>query len=128
MDAFDAIDHMLAAHDADDLERRSRPTAVAPKAWTKDMIKEKLATNAEWQKRALLAIYHRQTELEKRAAATIEHNGVGFNATDSEILSDLALQLIQRGWLSSKQMVIVAKKMPKYSRQLAEIANGGLHA
>lgn len=97
---------------------------MAQKVWTQAEIKQLIKTNPEAQKRALLRIYDRQTEVEKRAANTIEHNGVGFNAADAEFMSDLALQLRQHGWLSPKQMAKVAKAMPKYARQITEIANG----
>jgi hypothetical protein len=47
---------------------------------------------------------------------------VGFTGTDAEILSSFSKQLIEKGWLSPKQMVIVRKKIKKYENQMAKIA------
>ena len=67
---------------------------------------------------ALLAIFQYQTEQEKSANATSEHNGVGFSGVDAEILSSFAKQFIAKGKLSDKQVSLLLKKMPKYAVQL----------
>jgi hypothetical protein len=102
---------------------------MSDKLWTKTDIvallnSEDTKLREAAQKRALLAIYHRQTQDEKRMAATVEHNKVGFNGVDAEIMTSFSLQLIQRAWLSPKQMALVSKKIQKYAGQLADIANG----
>ena len=71
----------------------------------------------------LLAIYDRQTEDEKATEATKHHNKIGFNGPDAEILSSIAKFFKGRGYMSRKQEDLVRKKMKKYGRQLAEIAN-----
>ena len=102
--------------------------------YTKEFIANKLVTNNEWLIKGLLAIYNKQTDQEQAAGCTREDNGVGFNGADSVILSSFAeqikrwqaLPLNQRRFgipLSPKQLAIAKKKMPKYARQLAEIAN-----
>lgn len=80
--------------------------------------------------RAVLAIYSRQTEHERQVGSTVEHNGIGFNGADSSILSSFAEQIKRRSKrpgcpLSPKQMFIARTRIQKYTRQLAEIANGG---
>jgi hypothetical protein len=80
--------------------------------------KDKLATNGLWAVRGLLAVYKYQTEAEKAAGTVTDDNGVGFAGTDGEFLTSLAKQYQARGWLSSKQMVFLHKKMPKYAKQL----------
>lgn len=78
--------------------------------------------SAQWVYRAMMAVYERQTETEKAARQTEEHNGVGFNGVDAEIMSSFAEQFKTRKTLSAKQFAIAQKKMQSYTRQLVEIA------
>ena len=82
-----------------------------------------LSTNEAWAKKALLRIFARQTESEQITESTHENNNVGFTGADAEFLSSLAKQLRDRGWLSTKQLRILLKRMPKYSRQLLDVSN-----
>jgi hypothetical protein len=81
-------------------------------------LQAKLAVDAKWAQRALLAIFKNQTEDEKTDSSVKYHNGMGFRAVDSYILTSFANQLQTRGFLTPKQMVIVLRKMPVYARQL----------
>ena len=72
--------------------------------------------------KALLWIYKFQTEDEKQSDSTRELNGVGFTGVDGEILSSFAKQVINRHFLSEKQMVILRKKIKKYETQMSKIA------
>lgn len=94
--------------------------------WTKEEIKAKMLdpANKAWLTKGLLAIYKYQTESEKAEGVTREDNGVGFSGCDSIILSSFAQQQLDRGFLTTKQLEIVSKKLPKYAGQLAKIANG----
>ena len=97
-----------------------------------EMIREKLATDNRWLVRGIVAIYERQTFDEQQSLQTSHDNGVGFNGVDANIMSSFAQQ-IQR-WekmdptrrypnpLSDKQLAIARKKMGKYAKQLAAIA------
>ena len=89
---------------------------------TKEFIKEKLITDQRWLMRGITAIYEKQTWDEQQSEMTKEDNGVGFNGVDAYILSSFAKQLKQGRTLSSKQLLIARKKMPKYARQLLQIA------
>lgn len=99
--------------------------------WTKEAIKQNLLENDQWVVRGILAIYDRQTFDEQASHITKHNNGIGFNGVDAEILTSFAEQIIK--WmnggkaysspLSPKQMEIARRKIIKYSRQLAEIAN-----
>lgn len=97
---------------------------MTDKKWTKEEIAAKLATDDKWLIRGLLAIYAHQTEEEKASDTTKEDNGIGFNAFDASILSDMAKQYKDWGRLTKRQLVIVRKCMKKYAGQLARIANG----
>ena len=89
------------------------------------MIRDNIAENDQWLTRGILAIYERQTADEQTQEQTQEQtrysNGIGFGATDAEILSSFAKQLL-KGWtLSAKQMQVARRCMAKYSGQLARI-------
>ena len=94
------------------------------KTWTKEEIKELLEKNDEMVKRSVLKLYEKQTDYEKATQSTQEYNGVGFNGTDSTILSSFAEFIKKTGFLTTKQTTIARKKLMKYSNQLAKIANG----
>lgn len=96
------------------------------KVWTAEEIKARLAATAEFRKHALLAIFDRQTAQEQDAMRTTDLNGRGFTGWDAELLTSFAQQLQTRGYLSPKQDAILSKRLPKYSTQLARIANGEL--
>lgn len=104
-----------------------------------EFIRERIKASDRWMLKALFTIFDNQTADEQRAQAVTEDNGIGFTGVDGEILTSFAKQLIQRGvrqlveagqepinarrFLSQKQVDILRKKMPKYARQLSEIAN-----
>lgn len=98
------------------------------------MIQHNLVSD-RWAIRGLLAIYSRQTADEQSSEGTKHHNGVGFNGSDAPILSSLAKQVLrweatpvwQRPYsspLSGKQLLLLRRKLVKYSGQLARIAKG----
>ena len=84
-------------------------------------LKEQLATNEKRAIEGLLRIYSFQTSEEKCEGYTKEFNGMGFSSIDSDILSSFAEQYTTKGWLSSKQMNVVKKHMPKYASQLINL-------
>lgn len=94
------------------------------KVYTKAEIADKLATNDRWLIHGLMAIYAKQTYEEQAGDRTVEENGMGFNAFDAPILSDMARQYQTSGYLSKRQLVIIRKCMKKYAGQLVKIANG----
>lgn len=104
------------------------------KVWTKEEIREKLATSDAWLQRGILALSARQTETEQAAEVTIVRNDKGFNQPDSYFLSSLARQL--RSYrrpahqnditLTPRQLQVARRKMLKYAGQLARIANNEL--
>ena len=100
------------------MSRAKKPT---PK-YTKEGIQKILAENPRALARAIIAIYRRQTASEQASGVTKEDNGVGFTGVDAYLMSSFAVQL-QQGWsLSQKQAAIALKRMPKYWRQLIEVA------
>jgi len=94
-----------------------------PTVWTKELVRERLERNDKWVQAAVVSIFNGQTESEKAVGATHEDNGIGFNGVDAEFLSSLATQIIKRGFLTVGQLPYARKKILKYSKQLADIAN-----
>jgi hypothetical protein len=101
--------------------------------WTKETIAAKLASDDNWVIAALLAIYERQTNDEKRDLETKYHNDIGFNCADAPKMSSFAEQV--KRWkkgryahkytfpLSQKQLWVARKRLAKYANQLCAIAN-----
>lgn len=67
----------------------------------------------------LVVLYASQTPQEQNGRATIEPNGVGFNALDAAFGSSLAEQVIGKGTLSVKQVAAGRRILHKYTRQIA---------
>lgn len=79
----------------------------------------KQIANSDYQAlKALIRVYDNQTKSEKKLQKTQVLNYVGFNGRDSKILSSLARQYNYKHTLSTKQIAIVKKLMPKYANQL----------
>lgn len=96
---------------------------MTTKLLTLEDYRQKLATDPNWAERAILALYDRQTIAEQAMGETTQRNSVGFNGADAFILSSFAKQLRRAGYhLSAKQLAIARKKLPKYAKQLMDIA------
>lgn len=91
--------------------------------WTKESMQAMLAANDKAVCKGLMVIYGNQTADEQAAAITAEDNGIGFNGTDAEFMTEMAKFYTQHGRLTDGQMVWVRKKLMKYWRQLCEVAN-----
>jgi hypothetical protein len=92
--------------------------------WDKESIHALLDKSDIAVIRGLQALYKRQTAAEQSAMTTKEHNGVGFNAKDAKVLSDIASRLpYYNNKMTARQTALVRDKLKKYWRQLAEIAN-----
>lgn len=91
--------------------------------WTEEEVMSLLETNDKVLYGALKHLYTCQTEDEKNAGATQDHNGVGFNAYDADFLTSVCKQLLDRGTLSPKQKEVARKKLKKYKKQLVALAN-----
>ena len=100
----------------------SKYAELKTKKAKQDYIREKVGTNRAWALRALVVIFNNQTDAEQAIDATTDANGVGFSGCDADILSSFAKQHLAGRNLSAKQMAIIFKKMPRYSRQLMEAA------
>lgn len=82
-----------------------------------ETFKEQFSTRPAQAIKALLFVYDKQTEDEKKKKETLHDNGVGFN-NDAKLLSSLAEQYRAKGYLSEKQLKLVMKIIPKYAHQI----------
>lgn len=98
-------------------------TTKITKTTKEKFLKEKLSTDANWAKRALLRIFDFQTNEEKNVEYVKVINGIGFTAFDAEILTSFAKQLNKTGRLSDLQMKVLKSKMPKYWNQVLMISD-----
>jgi hypothetical protein len=94
------------------------------KLYSTEEIRSLLEKSDKAVQRAIVALYERQTESERNTEATVEKNGVGFNGFDAKFFSSLAQQIQSGRVLSQKQIAFARKGIMKYSKQLAQIANG----
>jgi len=91
---------------------------------THNYIEQKLATDQRWLERAILAIFQRQTSDEQRAEESKYHNLRGFNSPDAKRMTYYACWLKSGRHLSGHHVEIARRRMKKYCKQLAAIANG----
>ena len=63
-----------------------------------------LETSDVWLERALLALYARQTEIEKQAGATVYKNTVGMQQADAKLFGIYARQILSGDHLTAVQL------------------------
>ena len=97
---------------------------ASKKAYTKEEIREKLATDIRWLIRGLIAIFDRQTADEQQSDQTNHNNSVGFNGTDAPFMSIMARRAKEGKPFSEKQIACIRKAMLKYAGQLHKISQG----
>lgn len=98
-------------------------TTTAPKKWKAEEIQHQIEHDDKWLYRALLAIYNRQTEDEKNSEVTQHENNVGFNGPDSNVMTRYAKRYQRYGMLYGSEKNDCRKRLLKYCKQLAKIAN-----
>lgn len=93
------------------------------KVWTEQDIVALLMKNDQAVARAVLALYARQTEDEQAGETTRHVNGRGFNSRDAAFMTSIAKALPKwNNRMTPRQLVACRKILPKYRRQLLEIA------
>lgn len=97
---------------------------MADRKWTRSEIENLFQTNDEFAKRCILKLFDRQTMDEQRSETTKYNNRIGVRPNDAYALSELAVFVKNRGYLTAKQLMWVRRKFAKYVGQLTDIANG----
>lgn len=100
-------------------------------------IKARLESDDRWLMVGMLTIFKYQTASEKSAQHTHEKNDVGFNAADGKRLTRMCTWLLRQttehrlrqtpnarleDYFDEWACDIIRKRVPKYARQLAAIA------
>lgn len=89
--------------------------------YTKEEIQHNLEFNPKWTERALVVLYQRQTEDEKRSGSTIVENKMGFNGSDSRYLTYCAKWVLGNNPLNEKHQKKCGKMLKKYWKQIKNI-------
>lgn len=85
-------------------------------------IRDAVSKSPKWALDGLMRIYANQTADERTVEETRHENGIGFTGADANILTSFAKQVERGRTMSPKQMALIHKKMPKYARQLEQMA------
>lgn len=93
------------------------------RVWTSDEIQDLLNRNDKFVVNSLIVLHSYQTEDEQYNKSTDEANGVGFNAYDAGPLTDIYDHMIKSGSITYGQVNFVRRRLIKYRKQLAAIAN-----
>ncbi len=80
--------------------------------WNKESIQALLLNNDKAVERALVILHKRQTDEERVAKETREHNGVGFTAFDAEFYTSLA-ERVQQGQRLTANMLSALRRPAK---------------
>lgn len=84
---------------------------------------DRLMRDEAYVAECVLALYARQTEDERETADTVHANGRGFNFRDAPFLTSIAKALPRyRNHMTPRQLSALRRILPKYRRQLLEIA------
>lgn len=88
---------------------------------TRYVIRARIQHDNEFLVRCLLALYEQQELDEQEARHTQHQNGMGFNKSDSNVLSEYA-EAVKSGYrLSEPQLQDARRKLTKYSNQLLSL-------
>lgn len=101
--------------------KKVKEVEAVGKKWTVTDVKRLLCDREDARLKALLLIFNYQTAEEKQIEATYNKNNVGFSGADGKILTSFAKQYSKFRSLSTKQLTILQKKMPKYASQIFRI-------
>ena len=88
--------------------------------WLMNLDPEK-QSNRDAVRRGLLFLFQRQTSTEQAWETTNEDNNRGFNHSDAKRLTSMAKWTVAHGFLTPKQTALVARRLVKYSGQLAQM-------
>lgn len=89
----------------------------------RNFIMFKLSTDTEWIKRAVMKLLSHQTIEEQQNHETMYSNNTGFNSRDGNILSNIAVFLDTKKFLTPAQFAVLKDRLPKYWVQIWNISN-----
>lgn len=68
----------------------------------------------------LITVYNNQTAGEKGDGVTLKKNNTGFNRHDAPILTAIAENYLERGYVSADEFAIASRLIRKYHAQWGE--------
>jgi len=93
------------------------------KIWNKEDIIKILNDDEIALKKAIIALYARQTIDEKLERKAVEENNKGYSKLDTKFFSILAEKIYLKKEFSEAELAIAKNKIKKYASQLADISN-----
>ena len=72
--------------------------------WTPEKVLFMLETSDAWVENSIVALYKRQTELERAAGCTIDDNDKGMQQADAKLFGQFARQIMSGTHLSAAQL------------------------
>jgi len=89
-----------------------------------EYLRWRIGFDDKWCKKALTVIFSRQTVEEQNTDQTILYNKMGFTGRDANFLSSIYKNMKQyNGHLTSRQLDVLKRIMPKYSRQIYSVCD-----
>ena len=100
--------------------------------FTVEVIRAKITSNSSSTGKALVALFDRQTMVEKMVLETKDDNNKGFNKADALYMTRIgAMAAAKRAsgenpgnWIPAKEMTEVRRRIGKYAKQLKDIYDG----
>lgn len=89
---------------------------------TQEELKRGLEQWDTWVERALVVLYHRQTEAEQQSHSTQSLNGQGFSSSDAPLGTYMARWILEGKHLTGRFLLAGRTLTLKYTRQLLEAA------
>ena len=86
-------------------------------------IQKRIWNHSKWMIRSFVIIWNNQTPLERKVGESKGRNGVGFDAIDDRVLSEIAFSYLKSGMLTRDQKSEIRKRIVKYWRQLWRISD-----
>lgn len=93
----------------------------------KEYLQNLVRTDDKALLKAIVVIGQYQTAEELAMAETVDHNNRGFGAVDAEFMTGLYFRILRNEPLTRRELAIAHNKMPKYWRQLMEVAKAKGH-
>jgi hypothetical protein len=86
-------------------------------------VRERLGSDQRWMLRGLVAIYTQNQTLDEKAERAAKYsNGIGFTVQDADFLTGMAKCAMANRSFTPNQLSAIRKCMPKYARQLVNLA------
>ena len=77
----------------------------------------------EWTKKAVLTLYNRQTESEKRKGISDQHNDIGFSGYDAPYLTFVAIRINKKEEFDASEKAEIQRIIRRYGEQMVEASD-----